>query len=120
MTLNEETNINTNNRSHKKNFSTIPTKVNQEIIEKNILREKININKDNMENGKDKFTNSSNGIQERGEINQNKGNSVRASDCSENITNISIERKIPCFKTNFEEDINDIEIKKKINYDNNV
>ena len=28
------------------------------------------------------------------------------SNCSERISKISIERKIPCFKTNFEEDIN--------------
>ena len=57
--------------------------------------------------------------QENGGTNQNKNNSVRVSDCSEKITNISLERKIPCFKTNFEEEINNIEIKKKKNYDNN-
>ena len=120
MTLNEETNINTNKeyKGHKKNLSTMPTKINQELIEKKISKETININ-NNIDIIKDNNSNSSNMTQENGGTNENKNNSVRVSDCSEKITNISLERKIPCFKTNFEEEINNIEIKKKKNYDNN-
>ena len=72
----------------------------------------------NIENVKDKCTSSSNATQEGG-TNNNKINPTRVSDCSENITNISFERKIHCFKTNFEEEINNTETKKNINYDNN-
>ena len=74
------------------------------------MKEKKDLNKDknNIDDIKDKLTNSSNLIKEEGKnnINNNKINNIRDSDCSENMSNISIERKIPCFKTNFEEDIN--------------
>ena len=83
------------------------------------MKKKININENNIDNIKDKYSSSSNATQEGGGTNDNKFNSVRVSDCSENITNISIERKIPKFKTNFETEMNNIEVKKKINYDNN-
>ena len=123
MTINEETNI--NSKRHKKYSSSIPTttNINHELIEKKIMKEKKNLNKDknNIDDIKDKLTNSSNLIKEEGKnnINNNKINNIRDSDCSENMSNISIERKIPCFKTKFEEDANDNGIKKKINYDNN-
>ena len=121
MTLNEDTNINSNNqnRKHKKNLSSIPVNINQELIEKKIMKKGINSDENtNIENVKDKYTSSSNATQEGG-TNNNKINPTRVSDCSENITNISFERKIHCFKTNFEEEINNIETKKNVNYDNN-
>ena len=121
MTLNEDTNINSNNQNkrHKKNLSTIPGNINQELIEKKIIKKAINLDENNnIENIKDKYTNSSNATQEGG-TNNNKINPARVSDCSENVTNISFERKINCFKTNFEEEVNNIEIKNNINYDNN-
>ncbi len=122
MTLNEDTNINSNNqnRRHKKNLSSIPVNINQELIEKKIMKKGINSDENtNIENVKDKYTSSSNATQEGGTNNNNKINPTRVSDCSENITNISFERKIHCFKTNFEEEINNTETKKNINYDNN-
>ena len=105
MTFNEETNV--NSKRHKKYSSTIPTNYNHKLIEKKILNEKKDLNEDknnlNKEEGK-----------------SNNKNSGRESDCSENISNISFERKIPCFKTNFEEEISDNGIRKNTNYDNNV
>ena len=42
ISINEETNVNSNNKEkniHKKNLSTLPSKINHELIEKNILNE---------------------------------------------------------------------------------
>ena len=102
---NEETNV--NSKRHKKYSSTIPTNYNHELIEKKILNEKKDLNEDK-----------NNLKKEEGKSNNK--NSGRESDCSENISNISFERKIPCFKTNFEEEISDNGIRKNTNYDNNV
>ena len=121
MTFNEETNV--NSKRHKKYSSTIPTNYNHELIEKKILKEKKDLNEDKDNNNidiiKDKYSNNSKLNKEEGKSN-NKINSGRESDCSENISNISFERKIPCFKTNFEEEISDNGIRKNTNYDNNV
>ena len=97
---------NKDNKKHKKIRSSIPSsKKNDELIEKKILKEKINNDDTNNNN----------------EVGRNiiiRRNSNRVSDCSENITNDSIEKKIPNFKTNLDdgngngnENIN--------NYDNN-
>ena len=120
MTFNEETNV--NSKRHKKYSSTIPTNINHELIEKKILKEKKDLNEDKNNNNidiiKDKYSNNSKLNKEEGKSNNK--NSGRESDCSENISNISFERKIPCFKTNFEEEISDNGIRKNTNYDNNV
>ena len=119
MTFNEETNV--NSKRHKKYSSTIPTNINHELIEKKILKEKKDLNEDknnNIDIIKDKYSNNINLNKEEGKSNNK--NSGRESDCSENISNISFERKIPCFKTNFEEEISDNGIRKNTNYDNNV
>ena len=56
-----------------------------------------------------------------GEINNNRKNSVRVSDCSEKVTNFSLDKKIILFKTKFEEEEVNHEIKNNIqNYDNNI
>ena len=128
MTINEETNVNSNVRGHKKVLSSVSPHINQELKENNILKEKINEkeNEDNNNIVKDKYSDSSNVTQEGGggEINNNRKNSVRVSDCSEKITNFSLERKIPCFKTNFEEEEDNYDIKNSNqnneNYDNNI
>ena len=128
MTINEETNVNSNVRGHKKVLSSVSPHINQELKENNILKEKINekVNEDDNNIVKDKYSDSSNVTQEGGggEINNNRKNSVRVSDCSEKITNFSLERKIPCFKTNFEEEEDNYDIKNSNqnneNYDNNI
>ena len=128
MTINEETNVNSNVRGHKKVLSSVSPHINQELKENNILKEKINekVNEDDNNIVKDKYSDSSNVTQEGGggEINNNRKNSVRVSDCSEKITNFSLERKIPCFKTNFEEEEDNYDIKNNNqnneNYDNNI
>ena len=128
MTINEETNVNSNVRGHKKVLSSVSPHINQELKENNILKEKINEKENEDDNNivKDKYSYSSNVTQEGGggEINNNRKNSVRVSDCSEKITNFSLERKIPCFKTNFEEEEDNYDIKNNNqnneNYDNNI
>ena len=128
MTINEETNVNSNVRGHKKVLSSVSPHINQELKENNILKEKINEKENEDDNNivKDKYSYSSNVTQEGGggEINNNRKNSVRVSDCSEKITNFSLERKIPCFKTNFEEEEDNYDIKNSNqnneNYDNNI
>ena len=123
MTLNEETNINSNSKGHKKGLSSVSPHINQELIENNILNEKMNRKENENDIVKDKYSNSSNVTQEGGgeEINSNRKNSVRVSDCSENVTNFSLERKIHCFKTNFEEEKGNYDIKNNMqNYDNNI
>ena len=128
MTINEETNVNSNVRGHKKVLSSVSPHINQELKENNILKEKINEKENEDDNNiiKDKYSDSSNVTQEGGggEINNNRKNSVRVSDCSEKITNFSLERKIPCFKTNFEEEEDNYDIKNSNqnneNYDNNI
>ena len=128
MTINEETNVNSNVRGHKKVLSSVSPHINQELKENNILKEKINEKENEDDNNivKDKYSDSSNVTQEGGggEINNNRKNSVRVSDCSEKITNFSLERKIPCFKTNFEEEEDNYDIKNNNqnneNYDNNI
>ena len=128
MTINEETNVNSNVRGHKKVLSSVSPHINQELKENNILKEKINEKENEDDNNiiKDKYSDSSNVTQEGGggEINNNRKNSVRVSDCSEKITNFSLERKIPCFKTNFEEEEDNYDIKynnqNNENYDNNI
>ena len=120
ITINEETNINTY-KGHKKNLGSISPKFNQELLEKNIIENKININGKNVDNIKDKISNSSNVTQEGGmENNNNRKQSVRISDTSENLNNIFLERKIPSFKTNFDEELNNNEIKNIKNQDNNI
>ena len=128
MTINEETNVNSNVRGHKKVLSSVSPHINQELKDNNILKEKINEKENEDDNNivKDKYSDSSNVTQEGGggEINNNRKNSVRVSDCSEKITNFSLERKIPCFKTNFEEEEDNYDIKNNNqnneNYDNNI
>lgn len=128
MTINEETNVNSNVRGHKKVLSSVSPHINQELKENNILKEKINEKENEDDNNivKDKYSYSSNVTQEGGggEMNNNRKNSVRVSDCSEKITNFSLERKIPCFKTNFEEEEDNYDIKNNNqnneNYDNNI
>ena len=44
---------------------------------------------------------------------------VRISDCSEKITDISGERKVPFFEANFESEIHNIEVKPMENENNN-
>ena len=120
ITINEETNINTN-KGHKKNFSSISPRFNQELLERNIIENKMNVNGGNIEGIKDKLSNSSKVTQEGGEeINNNRKQSVRISDTSENLNNIFLERKIPNFKTNFEEEDDNNEIKIIKNQDNNI
>ena len=102
----KEENKNKDNKKHKKIRSSIPSsKKNDELIEKKILKEKINNDDTNNNN-------------EAGRNIIIRRTSNRVSDCSENITNDSIEKKIPNFKTNLDdgngngnENIN--------NYDNN-
>ena len=123
MTINEETNVNSNIKGHKKVLSTMSPHINQELMENNILKEKINEDENENNIAKDKYSDSSNVTQEGGggEINNNRKNSVRVSDCSEKITNFSLDKKIPCFKTKFEEEEVNNEIKNNIqNYDNNI
>ena len=120
ITINEETNINTN-KGHKKNFSSISPRFNQELIERNIIENKANENGGNLEGIKDKVSNSSKVTEEGGiETNNNRRQSGRISDTSEKLNNIFLERKIPSFKTNFEEEGDNNEIKKIKNQDNNI
>ena len=99
-------NSNKDNKKHKKIRSSIPSsKKNDELIEKKILKEKINNDDTNNNN----------------EVGRNiiiRRNSNRVSDCSENITNDSIEKKIPNFKTNLD-DGNGNGNQNINNYDNN-
>jgi hypothetical protein len=77
MTINEETNI--NSKRHKKYSSSIPmTNINHELIEKKNFKEKKNLNKDknNIDDIKDKLTNSSNLIKEEGKNNINNNNKI--------------------------------------------
>ena len=120
ITINEETNINTN-KGHKKNFSSISPRFNQELLERNIIENKANENGGNLEGIKDKVSNSSKVTEEGGiETNNNRRQSGRISDTSEKLNNIFLERKIPSFKTNFEEECDNNEIKKIKNQDNNI
>jgi len=120
ITINEETNINTN-KGHKKNFSSISPRFNQELLERNIIENKANENGGNLEGIKDKVSNSSKVTEEGGiETNNNRRQSGRISDTSEKLNNIFLERKIPSFKTNFEEEDDNNEIKKIKNQDNNI
>ena len=91
-------------KKHKKNKSSIPiSKINPDLIEKKKLNEKKDDSGNTDENGKNIII---------------RRNSNKGSDCSDNITNDSIEKKIPCFKTNFE-DGNGNENNSGNNYDNN-
>ena len=123
ISINEETNVNSNNKEkniHKKNLSTLPSKINHELIEKNILNENQKNDIDNnIDNIKDKETFSSNATQEGGGTIHNRKNSNGLSDCSEKISYTSIVRKIPDFKTNFDEENDNNEEKKNKNCDNN-
>ena len=102
----KEENKNKDNKKHKKIRSSIPSsKKNDELIEKKILKEKINNDDTNNNN----------------EVGRNiiiRRTSNRVSDCSENITNDSIEKKIPNFKTNLD-DGNGNGNQNINNYDNN-
>ena len=80
-----------------------PNEINIDLTDEKMIR-------NNSKNGikaKERYSNSEN----NSEIHNNIRSTVRVSDCSENITDDSGERKVPYFQTNFETDAHNIEVR---------
>ena len=69
-------------------------------------------------NGKERYSDYS--INNSGIENDIRMNSLKVSDCSENITDATRERQVPYFQTNFETETHNIEVRPISNYNKNL
>ena len=93
----------------KNNHERIKSCIQSQDINFDLTGEKI-MKRNNSKNGinmKERYSNSHNS-----EIdNNNRRSTVRVSDCSENITEASRDRKVPYFQTNFDAETHNIEVR---------
>ncbi len=107
--------IEENNNEHKRNISCVQSfDINIELNGEKMLKRKIS--KNNI-NGKERYSDTINNSENEYNIRRN---TIRVSDCSEKITDISGERKVPYFKTNFETETHNIDVKQNINNNKNI
>ena len=96
------------NNDRKKNISCIQSSdINIELTGEKMLKRKIS-KKKVYSNGKERYSDS---INNSGIENHMRRSTVRISDCSENITEASGERKVPYFQTNFDTETHNIEVR---------
>ena len=96
------------NNDRNKNISCIQSSdINIELTGEKMLKRKIS-KKKVYSNGKERYSES---VSNSGIENHMRRSTVRISDCSENITEASGERKVPNFQTNFETETHNIEVR---------
>ena len=90
---------------HQRIKSVQPNDINIDLTEEKMIKRKKSKNTNNI---KERYSNSINNSETENNIRRS---TVRVSDCSENMTEASGERKVPYFQTNFDAETHNIEVR---------